>query len=55
MAFPPMLVLTVVCSMLDNRVLAHRLTVSHLEPNMLPPLRQRCHHTGAEAERNEGI
>ena len=47
-----MLVLTVVCSMLDNRVLAHRPTVSHLGPNMLPPLRQRCHHTGAEAERN---
>ena len=41
MAFPPMLVLTVVCSMLDNRVLAHRPTVSHLGPNTLPSLRQR--------------
>ena len=50
MASPPMLVLTVVCSMLDNRVLAHRPTASHLGPNTHAPPTVR-HHTGAEAER----
>ena len=50
MAFPPMLVLTVVCSMLDNRVLAHRPTASHLGPNTPAPPAVRD-HTGAEAER----
>ena len=49
MAFPPV-VLTVVCSMLDNRVLAHRPTASHLEPNTHAPPAVRD-HTGAEAER----
>ena len=48
MAFPPMLVLTVVCSMLDNRVLAHRPTASHLGPNTHAPPTVH-HHTGAEA------
>ena len=43
MAFPPMLVLTVVCSMLDNRVLAHRPTASHLGPNTPAPPAVRDH------------